>query len=110
MKLLFICSRNRLRSPTAEAIFADDRGIEAASAGTSVDADTPVSADLIEWADIVFAMERVHQRRLLERFGSLLKEKRVVVLGIPDEYKYMDPQLVETLRRKVSPHLAPLRC
>ena len=84
--------------------------MEAASAGTSVDADTPVSADLVGWADIIFAMERVHHRRLLKRFGSLLKAKRVVVLGIPDEYKYMDPQLIEILRRKVLPHLARYGC
>ncbi len=104
MKLLFVCSRNRLRSPTAEVVFAVDEGIEATSAGTSVDADVAVSADLIEWAEIIFVMERVHERKLLERFGPLLKAKRVVVLGIPDRYRYMDPELVAILRRKVSPY------
>ena len=64
-----------------------------------------VSADLIEWAEIIFVMERVHERKLLERFGSLLRAKRVVVLGILDEYKYMDPELVAVLRRKVTPYL-----
>ncbi len=83
VKLLFVCSRNRLRSPTAEAIFAGDEGIEVASAGTSIDADTPISSDLIDWSDIIFVMERVHQRRLLQRFGPILKAKRVLVLGIP---------------------------
>jgi predicted protein tyrosine phosphatase len=101
MKLLFICSRNRLRSPTAEAVFSGLPGVEALSAGTSPDAETPVSADLIEWADLVLVMERVHRKRLKERFGSLLSEKRIVVLGIPDKYKYMQPELVDLLRKKV---------
>jgi predicted protein tyrosine phosphatase len=106
MNLLFVCSRNRLRSPTAEAIFSAYEGIEALSAGTSPDAANPVSADLIEWADLVFAMERVHQRRLQEKFGSPLRAKRVIVLGIPDNYKYMEPDLVRILESAVHPHLA----
>jgi len=106
MKLLFVCSRNRLRSPTAEAIFSAYDGIEALSAGTSPDAETPVSADLIEWADLVFAMERVHKRRLQQKFRPQLREKRVIVLGIPDNYKYMEPDLVRILESAVQPHLA----
>jgi len=106
MKLLFVCSRNRLRSPTAEAIFSACDGIEALSAGTSPDAETPVSADLIEWADLVFAMERVHKRRLQQKFRPQLREKRVIVLGIPDNYKYMEPDLVRILESAVQPYLA----
>jgi predicted protein tyrosine phosphatase len=106
MNLLFVCSRNRLRSPTAEAIFSAYEGIEALSAGTSPDAVNPVSADLIEWADLVFAMERVHKRRLQQKFGSPLRAKRVIVLGIPDNYKYMEPDLVRILESTVQPHLA----
>lgn len=106
MKLLFVCSRNRLRSPTAEAIFSAYEGIEALSAGTSPDAANPVSADLIEWADLVFAMERVHKRRLQQRFGLILRATRVIVLGIPDNYKYMDPDLVRLLESAVRPYLA----
>ncbi|MDE3106042.1 MAG: low molecular weight protein tyrosine phosphatase family protein [Acidobacteriota bacterium] len=107
MRILFVCSRNRLRSPTAEAVFSCQQGIEAASAGTSADAEAALSAELIEWAEIIFVMERVHQRKLLERFGTLLKGKQVVVLGIPDKYKYMDPELVAVLRRRVTPYLKP---
>jgi predicted protein tyrosine phosphatase len=105
MKLLFVCSRNRLRSPTAEAIFSAFEGVEALSAGTNPDAENPVSADLIEWAEVVFAMESVHRRRLLKRFGSLLRAKRIVVLGIPDNYKYMEPELVRILKKTVAPYL-----
>ena len=105
MKLLFVCSRNRLRSPTAEAIFSAFEGIEALSAGTSPDAEAPISADLIEWADLVFAMERVHKRRLQQSFRLQLRAKRVIVLGIPDNYKYMDPELVQMLESAVQPYI-----
>ena len=105
MRIVFVCSRNRLRSPTAEAIFSGYEGVEATSAGTSPDADTEVSVELIEWAEIIFTMERVHKRKLLERFGPLLKAKQIVVLGIRDKYRYMDPELISVLRRTVSPYI-----
>ena len=60
MKLLFVCSRNRRRSPTAEIAFSGLPDIEVMSAGTAVDAENPVSAELIDWADIVFVMEMAH--------------------------------------------------
>jgi predicted protein tyrosine phosphatase len=105
LKLLFVCSRNRMRSPTAEAVFSGFEGVEALSAGTAPDAETPVSAELIEWADVVFAMEGVHRKRLVSAFGAPLKDKRVVVLGIRDRYGYMEPELVEILKAKISPYL-----
>ena len=105
MNLLFVCSRNRRRSPTAEAIFSRMEGYEVLSAGTSPDAETIISADLVEWADLIFAMEGVHRRRLNLRFGSSLRAKRIVVLGISDDYSYMDPTLIELLKENVSRHL-----
>jgi predicted protein tyrosine phosphatase len=102
MKLLFICSQNRLRSPTAEAIFSTYPGIEAISAGTNKDADTPVSADMIEWADLILVMENVHRTKLTQKFGSLLRDKRLYVLDIPDRYGYMDAELMRLLKVKVS--------
>jgi predicted protein tyrosine phosphatase len=105
MKLLFVCSRNRMRSPTAEAVFSSYEGVEALSAGTAPDAETPVSADLIEWADIIFVMERIHRKRLMGTFNSLLQNKRIIVLGIRDDYAYMEPKLIDILKSKVSAHL-----
>jgi predicted protein tyrosine phosphatase len=81
-------------------------GHAVSSAGTSPDAETPVSEDLIDWADIVFVMEAVHRRRLNQRFSALLRSKRIIVLGIPDQYNYMDQSLIDVLREKVSQHLA----
>ncbi|MGA2250958.1 low molecular weight protein tyrosine phosphatase family protein [Terracidiphilus sp.] len=105
MKVLFICSANVLRSPTAEAVFSRYEGIEASSAGINADAETPVSADLIEWADVIVAMEQHHAQFLQERFGYLLRRRRVAVLGIPDRYDLMDPELVQLLKDKVEPQL-----
>jgi predicted protein tyrosine phosphatase len=105
MNVLFVCSRNRRRSATAEAIFADLKGINTLSAGTSVDAVTPLTADLIEWADLILAMETVHRRRLRVRFGSLLRDKRIGVLGIPDKYEYGDAELIRRLRQSALPYL-----
>jgi predicted protein tyrosine phosphatase len=104
-RLLFICSRNKLRSPTAEVVFSQYEGIEAISAGTNNDAETPVSADLIEWADIIFVMERAHRNRVSGKFKTWLRDKQVVVLGIPDDYEFMDPGLVRLLEARVIPHL-----
>ena len=105
MRVLFICSLNALRSPTAEAVFSRVSGIEAMSAGTERNAGTPVSAELIEWAEIVLVMETRHKKRLQEMFGSALRQKKMVVLGIPDLYGYGNPKLVEVLKQKVSKHL-----
>jgi predicted protein tyrosine phosphatase len=108
MKVLFVCSQNLMRSPTAEVIFAQYEGLEVLSAGTGADAATPVSADLIEWADVIFAMENHHRDKLRERFGKLLQTKRLVVLRIADDYDYMDAELVEILKKKVTPYLRGL--
>lgn len=105
MRALFVCSQNRLRSPTAEAVFVAYPGLEALSAGTDADAVTPIDADLIEWAEIIFAMENSHRNRLRQRFGKLLDGKRLVVLRIRDNYAYMQPELVELFKVKVPPHL-----
>ena len=104
-RVLFLCSRNRLRSPTAEAVFSVRREIEVASAGLAPDADMPCTAELVEWADVIFVMERVHRSRLNARFGRHLQGTRVVCLDIPDDYAFMAPELVALLLRRVANHL-----
>jgi predicted protein tyrosine phosphatase len=101
-KLLFVCSENRLRSPTAEAVFSEYAGIEAIGAGTNSDAETPVSGDLIEWADIVLVMEKTHRNKISKKYKELLKDKRLIVLDIPDNYDCMQPELIRLLKAKVS--------
>ena len=101
MRILFVCSENRLRSPTAAAVFSEYEGVEAISAGTNSDCETPVSGDLIEWADIVLVMEKSHKNKVSKQFRPLLKNKRVSVLGIPDDFDFMDPVLIKILRNRI---------
>lgn len=103
--VLFLCARNRLRSPTAEQLFADWPGIETASAGVNADADTAVTPELLAWADLIFVMERRHRSKLSAAFQRHLGGKRVVCLEIPDDYAFMDPALVRRLQQAVTPHL-----
>ena len=105
MRVLFVCSRNRLRSPTAEQVFAGEEGLETASAGLNRDADVPLTRDLLQWADIVFVMESAHRERLLRRFRSEMRGTRLICLDIPDRYAFMDPDLIRLLRDRVGPHL-----
>jgi predicted protein tyrosine phosphatase len=105
MNLLFVCSANRLRSPTAEQVFAGKSGIETDSAGLLNTADTVLSAEQVEWADVIFVMEKRHRTKLSQKFASYLKGKRVICLDIPDDYGFMQPELVALLERKVAPFL-----
>jgi predicted protein tyrosine phosphatase len=103
--VLFVCSQNKLRSPTAEQVFADWPGVETSSAGTNNDAENPLSRELVEWADIIFVMERAHRAKLQSRYRAALNGTRLVCLDIPDDYQFMDPRLVELLKAKVPRHL-----
>lgn len=100
-----MCSRNRLRSPTAQQIFAKVPGWEVDSAGIAPDAEQVISREEVEWADLLFVMERRHRSQLQRHFGSLLREKRLVVLSIPDDYDFMQKELVELLHQRVGPYL-----
>lgn len=104
--ILFVCSQNKLRSPTAEAVFADVVGWDVRSAGTNNDAEIPLGADDIEWSDIIVAMEQIHKKKIKQRYGNLIKQQRLVCLGIPDEYDYMDDALVRILKTQI-PKLIP---
>ncbi len=104
-KALFICGKNLLRSPTAEQVFSTWPGVETASAGISNDADSPVTPEILDWADIIFVMEQTHRTKLAAQFQPWLKNKRIICLNIPDEFKLMDPKLIEVLHQRVDPHL-----
>ncbi|GAB1257900.1 low molecular weight protein tyrosine phosphatase family protein [Aurantivibrio plasticivorans] len=105
MNLLFVCSENRLRSPTGEEVFSAYDGIAAIGCGTNKDAETPISGDLIEWADIIFVMEKSRRNKVKKKFKELLASKRLICLDIPDNYDRMDPFLVRLLENKVSKHV-----
>ncbi|MDB5389594.1 MAG: phosphotyrosine protein phosphatase [Planctomycetaceae bacterium] len=101
MRVLFLCSQNRLRSPTAEEVFSSYSGVEVASAGLNHDAETPLSPELLQWAEVIFVMEQAHRNKLSKRFRAHLHGKRVICLNIPDEFEFMDPELVRLLEAKV---------
>ncbi|WP_426454986.1 low molecular weight protein tyrosine phosphatase family protein [Paenibacillus sp. S-38] len=102
MHILFVCSRNRWRSLTAEKIFNGVNGNEVRSAGTEENARIRVTAGLIGWADWILTMERKHVRRLKEKFPQALQGKRLICLDIPDEFGYMDEALIGLLESSVS--------
>ena len=97
LNLLFVCSRNQWRSPTGEQVWRRHPDVIARSAGTSASARRVLSADDLAWADVVLVMEDKHRSRLLAEYRALLLHKPLHVLDIPDQYKYMDPDLVELL-------------
>ncbi|MGF7032360.1 putative protein tyrosine phosphatase [Paenibacillus mucilaginosus] len=103
--ILFVCSRNRWRSLTAEKIFNGVNGYAVRSAGTEENARIRVTAGLIGWADWILVMERKHIRRLKEKFPLELQGKRLICLDIPDEYGYMDEELIGLLESSVSAYV-----
>ena len=104
-RVLFLCGRNRLRSPTAEHVFSAQAGIEVMSVGLDNDADVPCTPELLQWADTVFVMEKAHRSKLASRFKRHLKNARVICLDIPDNYEFMQPELVRLLHGRVDRHL-----
>lgn len=103
--ILFVCSQNRLRSPTAEQVFSTRDDIEVASAGTNNDADNVLTSELVAWADLIFVMEKTHRNKVQKRFRAALQGTRIVSLDIPDEYEFMDPGLIRLLEAKMARHL-----
>lgn len=54
---------------------------------------------------MIFVMEKQHRSKLQQRFKGPLKGKRVICLDVPDDYEYMQAELVALLERKVGPCL-----
>jgi predicted protein tyrosine phosphatase len=99
-KILFVCSGNLDRSPTAVELLKNMEGLEAKSAGTLGSAPTTISKEIIEWADMIFAMEERHRDKIVSICPDVQED--VVVLNIPDRYRRGDPELVRMLRQKLS--------
>jgi len=104
-KLLFVCSRNKLRSLTAEKLFAGFPAYQVRSAGTQPDARIEITEGHTGWADLIFVMEKSHLSRIRRKFPEALHGKRVITLHIPDEYEFMQPELLDELRGKLGPHV-----
>jgi predicted protein tyrosine phosphatase len=107
-RILFVCSRNQWRSPTAERIFSRSVLVEVRSRGVSASAVRRLTPIDVTWADIIFVMEPDHKRQLLKQFRADVGERPVYVLDIPDEYQAMDPELVDLLKAGVQAVMGPL--
>ena len=105
MNVLFICSRNKWRSRTAETIFRGNQNHNFKSAGTENDARIKINEKLILWADLIFVMEKRHKQRLQDKFDQILNNKKIIILDIEDNYRYMDDELIETIKASVTPYL-----
>jgi len=99
--VLFVCTLNISRSPTAERAFANYPGIETRSAGTSHEADQPLTKELIRWAHLIVVMEPRHKDHVQSVFAADLDGRELVCLDIPDIYYFEDPRLLEILNDKV---------
>lgn len=102
-RVLFVCSANIDRSPTAENLLKRVGGFEVQSAGTWLNARKRISKDLIEWADMIFVMEQQHKEAILAIKPDA--EDKIVVFNIPDIYPRNDPELIEILKTKISEYL-----
>ncbi len=104
-KILFVCSYNRLRSPTAEKLYESRLDLEVKSAGLDPQSKQPLSRELLKWADRVFVFEKRHRNQIQKLFKDLYARKRIECLYIPDAYEYMDPELIALLRTKLRRYL-----
>ena len=103
-----MCSRNRIRSLTAEHLLQHRADCDVRSAGTQPDARVKVTAGLLGWADVVFVMESGHRERLRRRFGEALRGKPLVVLHIADVYAADQRELIDELLARLNPWLEGL--
>ncbi|MET3978014.1 putative protein tyrosine phosphatase [Mucilaginibacter sp. UYP25] len=98
--LLFICSKNQWRSPTAELLFKGHQLHHARSAGTSDKARIKLNQKLMDWADVVFVMEYKHRDIIKQQYD--IRHKQLLVLNIEDDYLFNDPGLIEILRTSLA--------
>ena len=100
MKILFVCTVNRMRSATAHRIYEGDSRFEVKSAGTDETANTVLSEELLNWTDAVIVMEKGHRNFIRNNYPDMYKSKKIVCLYIPDDYDYMQPELIAILKEK----------
>jgi predicted protein tyrosine phosphatase len=104
-KLLFVCSQNKIRSLTAEKMFDGVSTYQVRSVGTQPGARIVVTEGHIGWADLIFCMEKSHLNLLRQKFPVAMQGKQVISLHIRDEYKFMQPELIEELQAKLAEYV-----
>ena len=106
-RILFICGKARMRSPTAVEVAQAWPNLAADCAGLSRDADEPLTREALEWADVIFVMETRQKKRLSPLFGAVAKGKSVVSMDIPDRFSFMEPDLVEQIDKALTRRFGP---
>ena len=101
LKILFVCTINRMRSATAHTVFQNDHRFEVKSAGTDKTANIVLSEDLLNWADSIIVMEKHHRNYIRSKFPRVYDNKSIVCLYIEDEYEYMQPELISILKDRL---------
>ena len=105
MNLLFVCSKNKWRSRTAETIFKNSSNHNVRSAGTDDDARIKINEKHLHWADVIFVMETKHRQIISQNFSTTIAKSKIIVLDIPDDYQYMDEELISILHLSITPFL-----
>jgi predicted protein tyrosine phosphatase len=104
-KILFVCSQNKWRSLTAEKIYEGFSRYRVKSVVTDRGARIRITGGHIGWADWIFVMERKHLQIVKNKYGDLLQGKEIVCLHIPDDFRFMDSELIEILKVKLSEYI-----
>jgi predicted protein tyrosine phosphatase len=99
-KILFVCTINRMRSATAHTIYKDDSRFEVKSAGTDKSATTVLTNELFTWADAIVVMEKEHRNYIRKNYKDIYNSKRIVCLYVPDNYGYMQQELINLLKAR----------
>lgn len=102
LKILFVCTANKMRSKTAEKIYKDDERFMVKSAGVADFADVPLNLELLTWADYVIVMEKLHIEWIHQCYPVFFshKHEQILCLDIPDIYNFMDFELVYQIEHK----------
>src|SRR5215213_7475778 len=103
-RVLFLCRHNRMRSPTAERMFSKRGDLEVRSAGTEADALARVNVQMLDWADVIFIMDEQQRRALRRAFPEHPALERLICLDIPDEFSFLQPELMTLIDDRATPH------
>ncbi len=99
--ILVVCGRNKRRSRTAEHIFKNDSRFSIRSAGLSPKSERRITENDLHWASLVFVMETEQRAKVRELYRHL-NLPHIEILNIPDDYEFMDDELIELLRDKIN--------
>jgi len=102
LKILFVCGRNKRRSPTAERVFRQDHRMQVRAVGLGETSPRRVREDDVLWADLILPMERKNATRLKVMFSHLDPFPPIEILDIHDDYTFMDKKLIAVLHETVT--------